>query len=541
LTLAPLAFLVIEFEGFGPRESVNSIKALLVLYAGYAFALWVPGLRTNLVIQAIQRRAPLIDISCLTLLFALSNSNHKTVFFCGFLFAILAAALNSGYASALKIGITSVVVIAAIGVFLERTEPEFELSLLWEFLLFLIAIVCVTTYFSTAQATLRRQFLLLQEITSLSNPHFGADRSIASVMEKLRAFYTAASCVLIMAEDGSSSYRLRRVDCHGWDKALRGEAIPEELNQQLCGLLSPKAVIYSRGYGGGLRSADRYEEIEVVDSISGEPAEGKASDQVATMLEAESFLAVPLFRDNGVAGRLYLASQSRHSFDQSDARHVYKIILSIFPIVENIRLADRLASEVAEQERRKIASDIHDSVIQPYVGIQLGLTALRRKIQRGEVDVDEDINTLIEMTDGEIFGLRRYMAGLTGTRVTEATLLEMVRSFARKFSKASGIPVEIKNSSEIKIDDRLAEEAFLMMVEGLSNIRRHSRATRAVIQVGCDRQYFALQIEDEGSVERSHAGFIPRSITARATALGGHVQVQQPGNGRTAINIRIPL
>jgi signal transduction histidine kinase len=440
-----------------------------------------------------------------------------------------------------KIGSFAVIATPALGIVFDLRGPEFELSRLWGPLLVLVVIVCLTAYLAISRFKVKRQLLLLQEITSLSNPHFGADRTIASVMERLRAFYGAASCVLIMADAGSSNYRLRRVDCHGWDKALHGEAISEELNRQLRGLLSPKAVVYSRGSHVGLQLADRYHEIEVVESIAGEPAEGEASDKVATMLEAESFLAVPLFQHNRVAGRLYLASQSHHTFGRSDARLVYQIIVRIFPIIENIRLADRLASEAAERERRKIACDIHDSVIQPYVGIQLGLTALRRKIQRGETDLDEEINTLMEMTDGEIFGLRRYMARLTGTGVTEITLLESVRSFARKFSNASGIPVEIRNGSEIKISDRLAEEAFQMIVEGLSNIRRHTRATRAVIQVGCDRKYFALQIEDEGSLERTHPGFIPRSITTRARALGGQVQVQQSDSGRTAISITIPL
>jgi signal transduction histidine kinase len=392
-----------------------------------------------------------------------------------------------------KIGSFSLIATPALGIVFDLRGPEFELSRSWGPLLVLVVIVCLTAYLATSRLKLKRQLLLLQEITSLSNPHFGADRTIVSVMERLRAFYAADSCVLIMAEAGSSSYRLRRVDCHGWDKALHGEVIPEELNRQLCGLLSPKAVVYSRG-SHGLHLADRYHEIEVVDSIAGEPAEGDASDQVATMLEAESFLAVPLFQYNRVAGRLYLASRSHHTFGRSDARLIYQIIVRIFPIIENIRLADRLASEAAERERRRIACDIHDSVIQPYVGIQLGLTALRRKIQRGETDLDEEINTLMEMTDGEIFGLRRYMARLTGTGVTEITLLESVRSFARKFSNASGIPVEIRNGLEIKIGDRLAEEAFQMIVEGLSNIRRHTRATRAVIQVGCDGENFALQI-----------------------------------------------
>ena len=541
LILSPLAFLVIAFEGYGARESVNSIKALLVLYTAYAFVLCVPYLRTNSVIQSIQRHAPLIDISWFTLLFAFSNSNHQTVFVCGFLLAILSAARNSGYASALKIGIASVIAIATIGIFFELTEPEFELSRLLERLLFLIATVYVIVYFSASRAKLNRQFLLLQEITSLSNPHFGADRAITSLMERLRAFYGAASCVLIMAEAGSSNYRLRRVDYHGWDKALHGEVISEELQRLLCGLLSPKAIVYSRRSQRWLRFTDTYYEIEVVDGLAGGPAEREGSDKVATMLEAESFLAVPLYLRKRVVGRLYLASQSPRAFAKSDARHVYEIIVSIFPIVENIRLADRLALGAAEQERRKIACDIHDSIIQPYIGIQLGLTALRRKIQRGEVALDDEISTLMEITDGEIFGLRRYMAGLTGTRVTEITLLESVRSFARKFSNASGIPVEIRNGSEIKIGDRLAEEAFQMIVEGLSNIRRHTWATRAIIQLGCHQQYFELRIENEGSVERTHSGFIPRSITNRARALGGHVQVQQSDNGGTEVNIKVPL
>jgi signal transduction histidine kinase len=540
LILSLLAFLVITFEGFGSRESVNNTKALLVLYAIYAFVLWVPDLQTKSIILSIQRRAAWIDISSFILLFAFSP-NHQTVFFCGFLFAILSAALNSGHTSAFKMSIASLIAIATIGILVELPKPEFELSRIWGSLLFLIAIVSVTAYLATSRAKLERQFLLLQEVTSLSNPHFGADRTIASVMERLRAFYAAASCVLVMAEAGSSSYRLRRVDCHGWDKALNGEVIFEEFNRQLRGLLSPKAVVYSRRSHGWLNLADRYHEIEVVDGIVGEPAEGEASDKVATMLEAESFLAVPLYRHNRVAGRLYLASHKRHAFGQGDARLVCQIMVRIFPIIENIRLAGRLASEAAERERTKIACDIHDSVIQPYVGIQLGLTALRRKIQRGEVDLDEEISTLMEMTDGEIFGLRRYMAGLTGTGVTEITLLESVRSFARKFSNASGIPVEIRDGSDIRIGDRLAEGAFHMIVEGLSNIRRHTRTTRAIIQIGCDGEYFGLRIEDEGSGERKQSLFMPQSIATRARALGGHVMIQQSDNGGTAISIRIPL
>ena len=70
------------------------------------------------------------------------------------------------------------------------------------------------------------------------------------------------------------------------------------------------------------------------------------------------------------------------------------LIEHVTPVLENIRLVDRLASEAAEYERQRIARDIHDGMIQPYIGLQLGLAAIRQKIERGNNDVGHDVREL---------------------------------------------------------------------------------------------------------------------------------------------------
>jgi signal transduction histidine kinase len=324
---------------------------------------------------------------------------------------------------------------------------------------------------------------------------------------------------------------------------LRGEAISEDFKLGIDALSATRAVVYSR------RSiwpflVGSYHLVEVGDaSVANEtePPCKDSVDRIATILEAESLISVPISLGNRIAGQFYLTSQNPNSFSAAEARAVYQMITRMVPIVDNLLLADRLAKEATERERARMACDIHDSVIQPYVGIQLGLSALRRKMERGEVDLQEDIARIMEMTDGEIFGLRRYIAGLSGKQVNEATLLESLHSFARKFSSASGIPVEVKDGPDMKIGDRLAEEAFHMIVEGLSNIRKHTQANRAIIRIGCEQKQLALRIEDQGPAEEIHRGFIPRSIMTRVKTLGGEVQVQPSHCGGTVISIKIPL
>src|SRR5437016_9223787 len=125
------------------------------------------------------------------------------------------------------------------------------------------------------------------------------------------------------------------------------------------------------------------------------------------------------------------------------------------------------------------------------------------------------------MADLGIAELRRYIGGLQDSDEREGSLLVAVRRFAEQFVKATGIAVHIEDETPLAVHDRLAAEVFQIVVEGLSNIRRHTSSAWATIGLACRNGQLRLRIVNDITAGSAPAPFTPRSITERAAALGG--------------------
>jgi signal transduction histidine kinase len=259
---------------------------------------------------------------------------------------------------------------------------------------------------------------------------------------------------------------------------------------------------------------------------------------VAALLEAESFISVSLRNSGATASRIYLTARHRR-FADSDIHFLFQVAEHVTPVLENIRLVDRLAADAAEHERERIARNIHDSVIQPYIGMQIGLTAVREKLAAGRGDVTGDLDRLIALADTGITDLRGFARKLPGEGTPAGSLLPAVRRFTGKFTDATGIAVTLDASADLQLHDRLAAEVFQIIAEGLSNVRRHTQAAQVAIRLQCRADYLLIYIEND-SVDNAPS-FLPRSIAGRATALGGRVSIDHPTPDRTAVMVEIPL
>ena len=80
-----------------------------------------------------------------------------------------------------------------------------------------------------------------------------------------------------------------------------------------------------------------------------------------------------------------------------------------------------------------------------------------------------------------------------------------------------------------------------MVAEGLSNVRRHTRSVQATVTLTCCDQHLCLSIANDVAMGSVSTPFMPRSITERATALGGCAHVEWPEHGGTVIVVDIPL
>jgi signal transduction histidine kinase len=225
----------------------------------------------------------------------------------------------------------------------------------------------------------------------------------------------------------------------------------------------------------------------------------------------------------------------------------------VTPVMENIRLIDNLASDAAEQERQRIAHDIHDSVIQPYLGLQFGLVALDQKLEAGQLGIRDNVQELLELTNHELAELRRFVWGLRANEERADVLLPAIERYAERFSMVTGIKVDVAAKGKVKVNDRLAAELFQIVAEGLSNVRRHAFCRDARVEISCKETSLLLQIKNsrpragvnpEGERVDGNEGvkpFRPHSIAERAASLGGDTHVFVDDKDYTVVSVGIPL
>lgn len=536
--MASSALLAVYLAPYNFRN-ILGISLALCLYIILNVSLFLSSLRWDSLRQSIKPHEHWIDVGLASILIACSN-NTFDVFFLIFLFAILTASFQWGLASGLVVTAISSVLFVLINLTF-HAPFESGANIFFLRLMFLLVLGYMASYWGGAELEHKRRLLLLNDVTTLSNPRFGVDHTIGSIMERLRVFYDASSCLLIMADWDSGEHLLRRADSQDSKKAI--EAIPAGIELEKLLLASPAshAVVYDKpafGLRGSKTISIDCDATRCVRTVEA----GESSGKLKATLDAESFISIPVYCQNKAVGRLYLTSRRRSTFNVSDVGLLTQVMGQVMPVIENIRLVDRLASDAADNERQRIARDIHDSVIQPYIGIQLGLVAVRHKLEAGCGGINNDIESLINMTDMEISGLRRYMGGLSERdRGREVSFLSAVKRFAEKFAAASGISVDVQTNGQILINDRLAAEAFQIIAEGLSNIRRHTNAARAWIEIESPPSQFVLRIKDDAANQTTVRSFTPRSITARVASLGGRIKVEQAPEGGAIIDIIIPL
>jgi signal transduction histidine kinase len=538
LVLSLSALAVIYIDPSEPDRFVAATYAALALYILYSAALYLlPSLRES---PAVERIVPWVDVACF-LIFVSLSSGTNSIFFFFFLFSILVASFRQGFGAGLAVALVSALSFTIVGYVSAPTQPHFEWN---RFLLrpvYLLVLGYMMAYWGGSEIRLKRQLNLLREVTGLANPRFGIAHTLGSVMRRLRAFYEADGCLLVWSETREARHFLMTSGRGDDESAPRVEEVPAPLAELLRSLPETLSVVYN-----GRRTAWDFQETGYYASDSAPGAGGAdfraEAAALAARLEAESFISVPARFRGRVVGRLYLTGR-RGIFAKADAQFLQQVVEQVAPALDNIRLLERLAFNAAEQERQRLARDIHDSVIQPYLGLQYRLAAIRNKLAAGGADVERDLERLFQSTAEEVDGLRGFVSGLKDSDGRGGDLAAAVRRFAAQFGEDYDIEIEVECAGSLKVNDRLAAEVIRFVHEGLSNVRKHTRATRVGLRLGCSERACLLRIENNGAAgdAQTTEPFTPKSIAERARELGGRASVERTGGDRTVVTVEIPL
>ena len=477
-----------------------------------------------------------VDVFLCASLFALTQGNAR-IFFFFFLFAILVASLSRGYREGLIATAASAILFVLVSLSVTASGRNIEIESALILPLYLLTIGYLMAHWGGQEISKRHRLKLLQDTNTQWNPRFGVDSAISKNITRIMHFFNASSCVLVIKRPTSPPTFLTYSAAHG---AHNQNSLPTNINEDVASLLLNLPDTFSICWNPAPKIWQNiFSRLATHDSVDVSNAE--KCRLLSNLLDAESFLSVPYAQRDGTEGRVFITPRDR-PFSPHDINFIEELVTAIARVVESIQLIDELMFKAAEHERYRISLDIHDTTIQPYIGLKLGLDALKR--QAGEHNlVSKGINDLIEMTEFTIKDLRRYAKNLRDDRTpTGDSLVSAIKEQADRFKRFYGIEVIVECVSEVPVNSRIAGAVLQILAEGLSNVLRHTQSKRVVISIRCEIQQLFLDIANElPNNNRVVSEFVPRSINARVQSLGGTVFVDHNNHDLTILQVSIPL
>jgi PAS domain S-box-containing protein len=209
-------------------------------------------------------------------------------------------------------------------------------------------------------------------------------------------------------------------------------------------------------------------------------------------------------------------------------------------------LANRLQA-VREDERRRIAIEIHDRLGQALTGIKLDLAWLERRVAPGDVAVHQRSQGTLQNIDAAIESVKRIGAELRPAVLDTLGLVAAIEWQADEFTQRTGISCHLELPAKAPaINDARSTVLFRVMQEALTNVARHAEAHRVDIRLGSDNGHVVLEIADDGKGlgERQTTG--PRSLgiagmRERLGGYGGRLRIGSRQPCGTVLEARLPL
>jgi signal transduction histidine kinase len=522
LALSMLLAVVFDpsFTGFPEPLSY----AVAAAYAASAFVLyWIGPRRPELVRP---RMHYWLDAGWLLAIIGITGNSASPLFLL-LLFPILVAAAQSGLLLGMAVSLGVAVAYGLVSILL-TDKPLLGAGWVVRAGVLLVLGFMVARW-AGAENRLKRKLGTLNRLGRLTDLREETEPFWAATLKELAAYFGASSAFFIGREEDGS----HRVYEYEAGKPVWSMTLNDEQAAVLAGVPERWVVVWRSFLRGAGHGAAR-----VVDLDDGKPqvVAARGLQALAQTLESRRWLSFPLNAGARHGGRIFLVGVGRTGL-KPDLCFLRQLAGRIGLEWDNLLLARQLTRVAASGERERISRDLHDSTVQPYLGLRYGLEALRRKVP-DDAPLAADVDELVRMTDDSILQLRGYIRDLrSAEREGAHPALTAIQAQVQQFEEYSGLRVDVRAREFTLAEPRLFEVRQLI-AEGLGNIRRHTRATDAALEIGAEQG--VLRIVFVNPVARIAQPFKPRSLTERAAAMGGGVEVVRLAT-ETRVEISIPL
>lgn len=212
------------------------------------------------------------------------------------------------------------------------------------------------------------------------------------------------------------------------------------------------------------------------------------------------------------------------------------------------RLAELTAhiEEVKEQERTRIAREIHDDLGGNLTAIKMALAMLSKRLPPDQPQLADKAAYVDSLVDRTIEAVHRISLDLRPSML-DFGIVAALEWQVKEFEKHIGVACSFTASEkDIELAPDHASALFRIFQEALTNIAKHAHATRVTVSLQRLRHHICLKISDNGggiaAVDRIKPGsFGLRGMSERALALGGTMALSRARGGGTIVTIKIKL
>ena len=262
--------------------------------------------------------------------------------------------------------------------------------------------------------------------------------------------------------------------------------------------------------------------------------------------EMRSFLGVPIQAGGRSVGNFYLTDKrAAAEFSAADEELVQLFALHAGVAIENARLHEQVQRMAIVDERVRIGKDLHDGIIQAIYGVGLSLEDVPDLMADQPAEARARIDRAIDSLNVAIRDIRNFIFGLQPELAEQGGLVAGLAALAEEFRLNSVIDVELDAADDLpEIGSHRRAELIKVVREALSNVVRHSKASRVAIGARLTGDELQLVIADNGvgfdpDIEPGsrHQGL--RNMRTRAVDLGGALAIATDGAG-TRVTVRVP-
>jgi len=264
----------------------------------------------------------------------------------------------------------------------------------------------------------------------------------------------------------------------------------------------------------------------------------------------KSLLAVPIPCKGPFMGNLYLTEKlAAAQFTSDDEETLERFALQAALAIDNAHLHQQVADLAVAEERIRIAHEMHDGLAQVlgYVNTKVQAAEMYLKHEKTE-QAGEQLRELASAARQAYGDVRESIVGLRTLPGADKSLADVLREYLTSFQDMSGIATSLTIENDVPLKPGIELQLVRIVQEALTNVRKHSRASHARVEIRSHNgKVVALVIDDgvgfiAGGPRRSEfPQFGLTTMRERAEGVGGTLAVEAaPGSG-TTVRFEVPL